>query len=53
MNIFKRIIKRIKKQNSYTEKSLDNADIIISENEKLNRQQRKKRFENWYKERNK
>jgi predicted protein tyrosine phosphatase len=51
MNILKRIIKKFKKQNPYTEKSLNNADIIIAENEKLNRQQVKKRFESWYKAR--
>jgi hypothetical protein len=48
MNIIKRIIKKIKKQNPYVEKQLDNADIIIAENEKLNREQIRKRFDKWY-----
>jgi HK97 family phage prohead protease len=49
MNIIKRIIKRIKKENPYTEKHLDNADLIIAGNEKLNREQIKERFDSWYK----
>jgi predicted protein tyrosine phosphatase len=49
MNIIKRIIKKIKKQNPYVEKQLDNADIIIVENEKLSREQIKQRFDDYYK----
>jgi hypothetical protein len=48
MNIIKRIIKKIKKQNPYIEKQLDNADIIIAENEKLTRAERIKRFDDYY-----
>jgi hypothetical protein len=49
MNVIKRIIKRIKKENPYVEKQIDNADIIIGEKENLNRQQRIKRFDEYYK----
>jgi hypothetical protein len=49
MNIIKRIIKRIKKENPYVEKQIGNADIIIGESEKLNREQRIKRFDEYYK----
>jgi hypothetical protein len=49
MNIIKRIIKKMKKQNPYIEKQLDNADIIIAVNEKLTRVERLKRFDDYYK----
>jgi hypothetical protein len=49
MNIFKKIIQKIKKPS--VQKKLGNADIIIDEGEKLNRQQRKQRFDDWYKSR--
>jgi hypothetical protein len=49
MNIIKQIIKRIKKENPYVEKQIDNADIIIGESEKLTREQRIKRFDEYYK----
>jgi hypothetical protein len=52
MNIIKRIIKKLKKQNPYIEKRLDNADIIIAENEKLTRVERLKRFDDYYKSKN-
>jgi hypothetical protein len=48
MNIIKRFIKRIKKQNPYVEKQIDNADILIGEKETLTREQRKKRFDDYY-----
>jgi hypothetical protein len=53
MNIIKRIIKRIQKKNPYIEKQLDNADIIINEKEKLTREQRRKRFDEYYKSKDK
>jgi hypothetical protein len=53
MNIIKRIIKKLKKQNPYVEKQLDNADIIIAENEKLTRVERLKRFDDYFKSKNK
>jgi G3E family GTPase len=49
MNIIKRIIKRIKKQNPYVEKQLENADIIVGEKENLTREERLKRFDDYYK----
>jgi hypothetical protein len=49
MNVIKRLIKGLKRENPYIEKQLDNADIIIGESEKLTREQRIKRFDNWYK----
>jgi ATP sulfurylase len=48
MNIIKKIIKKFKKENPYIEKHLDNADIIIAGNEKLNREQIKERFNKYY-----
>jgi G3E family GTPase len=53
MNIIKRIIKRIQKKNPYVESQLENADIIIGEKENLTREQRRKRFDDYYKEKNK
>jgi hypothetical protein len=53
MNILKRIIKRIKKQNPYIEKQIENADILIGEKENLTREQRKKRFDDYYKSKDK
>jgi hypothetical protein len=53
MNIIKRIIKKIKKENPYIEKQLDNADIIIGEKEILTREQRHKRFDDYYKSKDK
>jgi hypothetical protein len=53
MNIIKRIIKKLKKQNPYVEKQLDNADIIVGEKEILTREQRLKRFDDYYKSRDK
>jgi hypothetical protein len=35
------------------EKQLENADIIIAGNEKLTRKQRYKRFDDWYKKKDK
>lgn len=52
MNFIKRIIKKIKKQNSYIEKQLDNADIIIGDKEKLTRAERLKRFDDYYQSKN-
>jgi G3E family GTPase len=49
MNIIKRLIKRIKKQNPYVEKQLENADIIVGEKERLTREERLKRFDDYYK----
>jgi hypothetical protein len=49
MNIIKRIIKRIQKKNPYVESQLENADIIIGEKENLTREQRRKRFDDYYK----
>jgi G3E family GTPase len=49
MNIIKRLIKKIKKQNPYIEKQLENADIIVGEKEKLTREERLERFDNYYK----
>jgi hypothetical protein len=48
MNILKRFIKKLKKQNPYVEKETENADIIINDKENLTREQRKKRFNDWY-----
>jgi hypothetical protein len=48
MNIVKRIIKRIKKQNPYIETQLENADIIIGKKENLTREQRRKRFDDYF-----
>jgi hypothetical protein len=53
MNIIKRIIKRIQKQNPYVESQLENADIIIGEKENLTREQRHKRFDAYYKSKDK
>jgi G3E family GTPase len=53
MNILKRFIKRIKKQNPYIEKQIENADIIIGEKENLTREQRRKRFDDYYKTKDK
>jgi hypothetical protein len=53
MNIIKRIIRTLKKQNPYIEKQLDNADIIVGEHEKLTREQRKKRFDDYYQKKDK
>jgi hypothetical protein len=53
MNIIKRIIKRIQKKNPYIESQLENADIIISEKENLTREQRRKRFDDYYKSKDK
>jgi hypothetical protein len=53
MNIIKRIIKKLKKQNPYVEKQIDNADIIVGEKELLTREQRLKRFDSYYKEQHK
>jgi hypothetical protein len=49
MNIIKEIINKIKK-NPYIKIQLKNADIIIGENENLTREQRRKRFDSYYKE---
>jgi G3E family GTPase len=49
MKIIKQFIKKIKKQNPYIEKQLDNADIIVGEKENLTREERLKRFDDWYK----
>jgi G3E family GTPase len=49
MNIIKRLIKRIKKQNPYVEKQIENADIIIGEKENLTREKRLKRFDDYFK----
>jgi hypothetical protein len=53
MNIIKRIMKKLKKQNPYVEKQIDNADIIIGEKEILTREQRLKRFDSYYKSKDK
>jgi hypothetical protein len=53
MNIIKRLIKRIKKENPYVEKRLDNADIIVGEKENLTREQRMKRFDDYYQNKDK
>jgi hypothetical protein len=53
MNIIKLLIMKIKKQNPYVEKELDNADIIIGEKENLTREERVKRFDSWYKSKDK
>jgi G3E family GTPase len=53
MNIIKRFIRKIQKQNPYIESQLANADIIIGEKENLTREQRRKRFDEYYKARNK
>jgi hypothetical protein len=49
MNIIKRLINQIKGKNPYVENQLENADIIIGENENLTREQRRKRFDEYYK----
>jgi hypothetical protein len=49
MNIIKRLIRTLKKQNPYVEKQLAGADLIIGEKEKLTREQRLKRFDDYYK----
>jgi hypothetical protein len=56
MNIFKKIKKLITKQNPYIENELEInnkhiADIIVSENETLDKKQRWERFNNYYKAR--
>jgi hypothetical protein len=53
MNILKRFIKKLKKENPFVEKQTDNADIIIGEKEILTREQRLKRFDSYYKEQHK
>jgi hypothetical protein len=53
MNIIKKLIKRIKRENHYVEKRLDNTDIIVGENENLTREQRMKRFDDYYKSKDK
>jgi G3E family GTPase len=53
MNIVKRFIRKIQKKNPYVETQLENADIIIGEKENLTREQRRKRFDDYYKEKNK
>jgi hypothetical protein len=53
MNIIKRLIKKLKKQNPYVEHQTENADIIIAGNERLNREQIKERFDNYYKSKDK
>jgi hypothetical protein len=47
MNIIKENINKIEK-NPYIKIQLENADIIISENETLTREQRRKRFDDYY-----
>jgi hypothetical protein len=49
MNILKRFIKRLKKENPYVEKQTDNADIIVNDKENLTREERLKRFDNYFK----
>jgi hypothetical protein len=53
MNIIKRLIRKIQKENPYVESQLENADIIIGEKENLTREQRRKRFDDYYKAKNK
>jgi hypothetical protein len=53
MNIIKQFIKKLKKQYSYVEKQLDNADIIVGEGENLTREQRKRRFDAYYEKKDK
>ena len=48
MNILK-ILKKLINKNLYIEHQIENADIIIAGNEKLNREQIKERFDNYYK----
>jgi hypothetical protein len=43
----------MQKKNPYIESRIENADIIISEKENLTREQRRKRFDDYYKEKNK
>lgn len=50
MNIIKRFIRKIQKKNPYIERQIENADIIIGENERLTREQRLKRFDDYYKQ---
>jgi hypothetical protein len=49
MNIIKRFIRKTQKKNPYIESQLENADIIIGEKENLTREQRRKRFDEYYK----
>jgi D-mannonate dehydratase len=49
MNIIKRLIKKIKKQNPYVECQTKEADILIGTSEKLSREQIRERFDNYYK----
>jgi hypothetical protein len=53
MNIVKKLIRKIQGKNPYTERELDNADLIVAERENLSREQRKKRFDDWYRKNNK
>jgi hypothetical protein len=53
MNIVKKFIRKIQKQNPYVESQLENADIIIGEKENLTREQRRKRFDSYYKAKDK
>jgi hypothetical protein len=48
MNIIKRFIRKIQKKNPYVENQLENADIIIGEKENLTREQRRKRFDDYF-----
>jgi hypothetical protein len=50
MNIIKKFIRKIQKKNPYIERQIENADIIIGENERLTREQRVKRFDEYYKQ---
>jgi hypothetical protein len=52
MNIIKRLINQIKGKNPYVESQLENADIIIGRNENLTREQRRKRFDDYYRKKN-
>lgn len=52
MNIIKKIFNKLKKEPKIKQK-LDNADILISKNEKLTRIERRERFDNYYKAKDK